>query len=150
MEEALDIQFLLRNTYLFKSLNEDELRVLIGHAKTIELKPNQVILKEGDKGDSMYVILSGEVQIMTSTGEGEQICLAHLEAGHFFGEQAILPNQQENKRNATVMAIQSCKLLQISSADFQAMIQRNTGLITELKKMGEEQARQKLVGLLFR
>jgi NADH dehydrogenase len=71
-------------------------------------EPGDVVFREGDVGDRLYMILSGEAEIVRGSGEGEQV-LARLGAGECFGEMALLSGAT---RNATARA---CSVLEVLS-----------------------------------
>jgi CRP-like cAMP-binding protein len=73
----------------------------------IRYEGGDVIFREGDAGDTMYVILSGEVEI-TQTREGKVVELARLKRGDFFGELALLDDMP---RSANATALHSTRVL---------------------------------------
>ncbi len=77
---------------------------------TVTFKAGQIIFKEGDAGDNMYVIQSGEVEIMLHS--------KHLETageGGIFGEMALIDNQP---RSGAVIAKTDCKVVPINQKQF--------------------------------
>ena len=77
----------------------------------------EVIIAEGDEGDCMYVIQSGRVEAVTSSGEHE-LRVAVLEGGDFFGEMALFDKEV---RSATVRALGEARVLTI---DKRALLKR--------------------------
>jgi len=77
-----------------------------------------VLFKEGQPGDYMYVVQTGEVEIRRSVGELERV-LAILSPGEFFGEMAILNGRP---RSATAVARTDARLLVIEGKTFEAML----------------------------
>ena len=69
----------------------------------------EVIVRQGEMGDCMYVVQSGEVEVVQATGRGEQR-LAVLGAGTFFGEMAVF---QREVRSATVRALGEARALKV-------------------------------------
>jgi CRP/FNR family transcriptional regulator, cyclic AMP receptor protein len=74
-----------------------------------------IILHEGDKTDALYVIASGKVKVVLSTGGGKEVILAILGKSEFFGEMALLDQQP---RSADVVAMEPTQLYAISKGDF--------------------------------
>lgn len=106
---------IIRNIELFKSLSEEAINVILkSKENSIEEYPSrQIILREDEMGDCMYVILEGTVEVMIRGGSGNrEITIATLRAGDFFGEQALLP-EGTGRRNATVRALHPSKLFKI-------------------------------------
>jgi F420-non-reducing hydrogenase small subunit len=80
----------------------------------VQFKSGDVIFRENEPGDMMYIITDGAVEI--SKWEGEHRCvLARLVAGDFFGEMALITSRP---RTATASAIHGAKLLPIKRDDF--------------------------------
>ena len=77
-----------------------------------------VLFEEGQPGDYMYVVQSGEVEIRRQVGETERV-LAVLPAGEFFGEMAILNGRP---RSATAIVRSAARLLVIEGRTFEAML----------------------------
>jgi CRP-like cAMP-binding protein len=72
-------------------------------------KDGEVIVRQGELGDCMYVVQSGEVEVILNTEVGEQR-LAILQAGDFFGEMAVF---EREVRSATVRAKEEVRALKI-------------------------------------
>jgi CRP/FNR family cyclic AMP-dependent transcriptional regulator len=77
-----------------------------------------VLFEEGQPGDNMYVVISGEVEIRRSVGDTERV-LAVLPAGEFFGEMAIL---NARPRSATAVVRVPSRLLVVAGSMFEAML----------------------------
>ncbi|HUV06916.1 MAG TPA: Crp/Fnr family transcriptional regulator [Spirochaetia bacterium] len=83
--------------------------------------PGQIIFKEGETGNQMYIIQEGRVRVSKKIGGREHI-LAVLGKSDFFGEMAIVTNV---KRTATVSAIDDVKVLCFNREGFISMINKN-------------------------
>jgi len=83
------------------------------------LDDGEVIFREGDPGDEMYVIQSGKVRVFGES-QGRETTLCVLSRSDFFGEMALLTSQP---RTATAKAVGEVTLLVISKAQFDALIQ---------------------------
>ncbi len=82
---------LLKASPLFSGFSENHLRILIELAQVQEFAPGEVIVHEGEPGDSFAVLLAGQVQIEKMTPEGYPRPLAMLtDQGDFFGEMAVV------------------------------------------------------------
>jgi NADH dehydrogenase len=81
-------------------------------------EPGQVVFRQGDRGDRLYVVTEGEVEVMrTVPGGGEQF-LRRLGAGECFGEIALV---SDTPRSATVRAVKATNVLAVDREAFQAM-----------------------------
>ncbi|MFZ3216499.1 MAG: FAD-dependent oxidoreductase [Candidatus Acidiferrales bacterium] len=81
------------------------------------LEPGEVVFFQGDLGDNVYVIQSGECDVLRETN-GQQTRIATLRAGDYFGEMAVL---SDVTRNATVRACTPMDVLLVSKHDFGAL-----------------------------
>ena len=84
----------------------------------VDFKAGAVLFEEGARGDFMYVVQSGEVEIRRQVGETQRV-LAVLPAGEFFGEMAILNGRP---RSATAVVRTDARLLVIDGKTFEAML----------------------------
>ena len=87
-------------------------------SKTVNFNKNDVIFKEGDSGNCMYLILGDEnakVSILANYGTNREVCLATLRISDYFGEMALLGH---NVRTATAIATSAVSLEVIEEADF--------------------------------
>jgi CRP-like cAMP-binding protein len=89
-----------------------------------------VLFREGDAGDFMYVVQSGEVEIRRKVGDVERV-LAVLPAGEFFGEMALVNSRP---RSATAVVRRTARLLVIEPRTFEAMIRGRTEIAIRLIK----------------
>ena len=78
---------------MFSRLPAAELKSLVAAAKEMRFGPGQEIFKEGDPGDGVYVVKSGEVVISAAVGSGQRHAFSQVQPGDFFGEMAVLDNQ---------------------------------------------------------
>jgi CRP-like cAMP-binding protein len=83
-----------------------------------EFPAGTVLFEEGQPGRSMYIVVSGEVEIRRQVGDRERV-LALLPAGEFFGEMAILNGRP---RSATAVVRTAARLLVIDGTTFEAML----------------------------
>lgn len=95
----------LSNIVLFKDFkdNIEALEKIEGLFTEMKVKKGEVIIKEGNEGDELYIIKSGAVRILKNTLQNEAYTVVNLNAGQnvFFGEIGLLLN---DKRSATVTA----------------------------------------------
>lgn len=95
-----------------------------------DFEPGTVLFREGDAGEEMYVIQSGEVEISRMIGDQSQT-LAILPAGEFFGEMAIV---NDRPRSATAVVKSRARLLVIDSHTFEAMLRGKTEIAVRMIK----------------
>ncbi|HEU5196883.1 MAG TPA: nitric oxide synthase oxygenase [Methylomirabilota bacterium] len=123
---------------LFASLDRLELARLAEEISVVTAEPGEVLLREGALGDRMYVIESGAVQVYATGFDATDVVLARLEPGQWFGEQALLPGGTEH-RNASVRALEACRLQVISRHALLEALGQHGELIRQLHEVGNEQ-----------
>ncbi|TMB85082.1 MAG: cyclic nucleotide-binding domain-containing protein [Chloroflexi bacterium] len=99
----------LRTAPLFAQLPEADLRRLAEMAEPLSLAPGELLLREGDPGDAMYVVVSGELDVTKRSG-GNEIQLARVGAGTIQGEMSAIEGRP---RSASVRAITQVEVLRI-------------------------------------
>lgn len=90
----------------------------------------EVIVRQGEAGDCMYVVQSGRVQVVQSTGGREQH-LSFLEAGEFFGEMALF---EKELRSASVRTCGEARVLKVDKKTLFRRIQEDPLLAVNLLK----------------
>jgi len=95
-----------------------------------EFRAGEVLFREGESGEEMFVIQSGVVRITKHVG-GEERPLATLGRGEFIGEMAIL---NEKPRTATATVVEDAKLLVIGARTLEMMISNNAEIALRLVK----------------
>jgi CRP-like cAMP-binding protein len=95
-----------------------------------EYEPGDVLFREGESGDVMFVIQSGAVRITKEVG-GEQKALAVLGSGEFVGEMAIL---NAKPRTATATVVEPTRCLVIEARMLESMVARNAEIAIRLIK----------------
>lgn len=101
---------------LFADLSEEEFDQVLARIKSVQVAKEALICKEGEKGDSIYVISHGKVGIYKYTiKEKKEVRLNVLEAGDFFGEFSFFSHQ---RRSASARALTDVTLLEITQEDF--------------------------------
>lgn len=110
---------------LFQGLTEEQIRSLMTLMTLSEIKKDEMITREGEHGDSMFILLKGEVEISKSlvlspfsdeNSVREKALIRLTEKQHaFFGEMALFLKKPE--RTASIRAIQSCLLAVLQKKD---------------------------------
>lgn len=108
---------LLRKIDLFADLSSRELGHVARIAREVVFTAGATIIKEGDYGDSLFIIAGGEVSVMRG---GSRI--GSLGEAEYFGELAVLTGEM---RSATITAVSDCLVLRIEQADFQKILSEN-------------------------
>jgi hypothetical protein len=97
-------------------------------------KAGEVIVQEGDPGDSMFIVSTGEVRA-TIRREGGEIPVATMRDGDFFGEMAVLSGEP---RTATVTAVKSTELLELSREHLSEICSRHPHVEAKIRLAYDE------------
>src|ERR687898_331910 len=108
----------LRHVPLLADLSEEDLEQLYQMAEPVSIPAGQLVLQEGDSGDSLFVVLDGELEVTKRHGR-QEVLLAVYKAGQFFGEMALL---EQAPRSASVRTLRESRLLVISQVAFQTLL----------------------------
>lgn len=104
----------------FSEKTENNIRILKKVCTLLspkEFKAGETIIKEGDMGNTLYILYQGTVQVLRNTPENEQFAVVNLttEQNVFFGEIALIDN---DKRSASVIATTDCNTLILDGKSF--------------------------------
>lgn len=133
-----EILNLILDMRLFRSLTEDELLRIDEWTKIISVKPGELIVKEAEPADYLYVIIEGALEVFTLDSFGKVVILARHGAGRYFGEQALL-NDNNSKRSCYVRSNGVSRLIRVPKEYFRLIIKRDSELEQALKKVGQAQ-----------
>ncbi|EQD32599.1 transcriptional regulator, Crp/Fnr family, partial [mine drainage metagenome] len=90
-----------------------------------------VVIHAGDLPDVLYYIISGSVEVMIEDEEGNEMVLAYLNRGQFFGEMGLF-FQDEATRSAWVRTRNACELAEMTYSRFRQIAAESPGLVFEL------------------
>jgi hypothetical protein len=110
---------------LFEALEPPEREAVIREMELEEFDEGDVIITEGEPGTSMYIVASGEVKVYTRAKAGENIYLAKLGAGDFFGEVSVLTGKP---RTATITVSQPASLLRLDKTKLDGILSSYPGI----------------------
>ena len=110
---------MLRDHPLFQGLTESTIELLAKELRRDRVQPGDLLMQEGDLASHMYVILAGEVEIMTPSPHGN-VCVAILGPGDWLGEMSALEIQP---RSASARALAPSLMLRITATDVRNLLQ---------------------------
>lgn len=132
---AVDIAAFLEGMPLFEGLTAEQVAKIVAICRLADVKAGTAIVREGERGDTMYVLVEGRVEVsrtlslrLATGGIGEsEKSFTQLEAKDrvLFGEMALL---EQSERAATVVALTDCHLLEIRHDDFERLCRQDAGL----------------------
>jgi len=133
-------QNFLQKHPLFSSLDEEEVASLLkGEVSQERTYPQGIaILREGEVGDSLFLIRSGSAQVTLRGTGGPFTQLATLQAGDIFGEMAVL---ERRPRSATVVAMEDCLLLEIAGEAIRKLLEVHPEMQVKLYTIARDRMR---------
>ncbi len=120
----------LRRIPFFSDLPDDVLKAISARLRLKRYRKGEVVCVEGDSGDSMYLIESGQVKVVSGTGEKEKL-FAYLGPGNFFGEMALLLGEP---RSATVKVDIDAELWVLRKADMDKLLKQYPSIAVTISR----------------
>lgn len=115
---------ILARMTLFRALNDREILRLLQVVEVVAFKDQDVVIREGDKGEELYIVLTGSVKVRRA-----DTLLATLGPGDHFGEMALIRSQP---RSATVVSDLDSELMVIRRSDFFEILRNEHQLAVKL------------------
>jgi CRP-like cAMP-binding protein len=115
----------LRTVPLFSQVPGADLRAMADLVRERRQPKGSLILTQGDEGETLFLIQSGQVKVAVVAEDGREVILSVLAAGSFFGEMALIDDEP---RSAHVIAMEDSVLLALRREDFRARLDRSPEL----------------------
>ncbi|ANL29733.1 Na+/H+ antiporter protein [Rhizobium phaseoli] len=128
-QHQLKMQQLIETFPLFSQVGEDAQEELLLLFKAKSAPPGERVIRRGDRGDSMYFISSGAVEVRLASGA------IRLEPGAFFGEMALLSG---GRRTADVIAVDFCQFEVLERRDFNMFMSHHPNLRAIVSEMAQK------------
>jgi signal transduction histidine kinase len=112
----------LRKSPLFQGLSDEELQQLMDMAESVTLRAGETLIKQGELGDSAYVLISGDFEVQKQSGQS-LIKIDVRNPGDVVGEMALL---SRGPRNATLIAKTDGEVLRIPQEAFEKLLLSST------------------------
>ena len=122
----------LATVSLFSHLEEEELQRLANQSRYCSFKFGDVIIREGERDDRLFVLISGKVNVFKSYGTKKEKRLRTLEPPAYFGEIALI---DDLVRTATVVALRDTKTLCLDKLNLEREIERSPTIAKKLLQM---------------
>jgi voltage-gated potassium channel len=133
--EFVDTWNLVAKVPLFRTLDAARIAAVAGVLRARRAERGEPLIRKGDPADSMYFIVSGEVEVDPETGAPK----GRLDAGDFFGEIALIA---ERPRTATIVALTPCRLLVLHKDDFEDFMDSHPELKEAVRAAAERRLRE--------
>ncbi len=126
---------LLKRSFIFSELSEEELAELAGLAARRSFVPGEFVFWEGDAPDSFYIVIEGRVKVLKHSSLGKEFIIAFFGPGEMFGEVAVF---QDRPYPASAQAAADTKVLRIRREDFLSFVaQRPQVVLRVISVLGE-------------
>lgn len=112
----------LRNIQIFEGLAVGELAAIASVTEEVDFPPGEVVIREGEPGETMYLVVKGEVTVIKELPEEEKakdIELDRIGAGDYFGEMALF---EDRPRSATIRTAEDCCFLVLHKREFAEIV----------------------------
>ena len=120
---------LLGRVPVFEALRPEDLVRVADVAVPRSFRGGEVVFREGDDSDTCYVVRTGHARAVREHADGRQIALATFGPGDFFGELAMFDDE---RRSATVEAVDALDVLGIPGVDMRALLTRHPEIAVKL------------------
>lgn len=144
VKRVVDEVFLRRalQSRLAAGLPPEDLQELVQAATLKAYKAEELLFKEGDPGDALYLIRRGSVTVSRQIG-GRDVVLAYVPAGQYVGEMALI---NEMPRSATARAAVATETIRLDGEVFKGLMARRTAIRQEVQEISKERMAQNAMG----
>lgn len=140
-----DIEDIVESSHLFKTLDAAGRQELIVSGYVVEYQEGEILMRQGDTGSVMYLVMQGRISVATDKGAGSSIILAELGRGAWIGEVALLTG---SPRTATVKALEDARVVAFEKHRVMRVIDAYPKVRALLEAMIEGRARDTVEKLI--
>lgn len=112
---------LLKKVLVFEGISDAALESLAALAATRSYPKNTIIVSEGDRSDTLFLILDGRVKVFVSDDGNRELVLSTQGPGEYFGEMIL----DDGPRSASVMTLDPCRMAVVTRESFRNVLARN-------------------------
>ncbi len=124
---------ILKQVALFASLPPNEVKYLAEILHYREFSAGTVFIHEGEIADHFFILLEGQIEVIKALGTANERVLDVDEAGSFIGEMGLI--NPGSRRTASVRARTPARLLEMTRADFEALLHRQPELAYKMARV---------------
>ncbi|MFN2426437.1 MAG: cyclic nucleotide-binding domain-containing protein [Candidatus Binatia bacterium] len=133
-----EIFSVLRPLPVFTPLSDEQIATLVGGAELQVFMKGEALVRQGDRGESLFVIRSGSVRVERSQDGGPATTMATMGPGNFFGEMSLLTGEP---RTASIVAEDETEVVVVRKNDFAPVLTADTGMLAGLSAVLEDRSR---------
>lgn len=116
----------------FNALNEAALDDLLKKLVWLELKRGEVLCKEGEAGDCLYLLLTGRLKALVEAGTSSEREVGEISQGESVGEMSLITGET---RNATILAVRDSTLVKLVKPDFDQLVLQHPEVLLSLSRL---------------
>jgi HEAT repeat protein len=122
----------LKGIEIFEGLSVSELAAVASITEEIDTPEGEVVIEEGSFGETMYLVIHGEVAVMKDMGGENELELARIKAGDYFGEMALF---EDVERSASIRTEQASRFLVLHKQEFNEIVREYPQIALEICKV---------------
>lgn len=119
----------LKESFLFRDLSDEALATVAQKTILRKLKKDDVLMRRGEIGDSLFMVHTGWVKIVTEDSKGDELIINKCGPGETLGEMALL---DKGLRSATVITLTEAEVFELRNNDFQEILDQRPDLAMAL------------------
>jgi small-conductance mechanosensitive channel/CRP-like cAMP-binding protein len=119
----------LKRVGLLAALGQQDLRRLANEGVERVFAAGEPVIRQGDAGNSMFVVMDGRVEVTAQHGDAPPVRLATMDAGDYFGEMSLMTGEP---RVATVTALVETRLLEVAKESFRGILADRPDMVETL------------------
>lgn len=123
---------IIRDIDIFKPFSKKAKNAISQKMRRHWFPPGQIVVRQGDEGDSLFIIVEGALAVWAQTDNGKSVEVARLGAGSFFGEMALLTGEP---RTATIVSITDVSLFEITKEDVYPFMKEQPEIFSTLSEV---------------
>src|SRR5262245_39542709 len=121
----------IRHSNLLGTLADEEVREILAVCRPLHVRRGEVVCRQGERGETMFLIVRGRVSIDVEYGPGSHQPINSLGPGDHFGEMSLL---LDSPRSANVTTVMGTELLELTRPDFERTLATVPGFAVNLSR----------------
>jgi CRP-like cAMP-binding protein len=132
LSQLSEIRRYLASTDLLRDLDEGTFKSLEAELEWVSLDAGEVLMREGEVGDCLFVLLSGRLRVFIERDNGDELAVGEISPGEAVGEMAIIADE---RRSATVRTVRPSTLVRLTRTGFERLEKRHPVLMKHMAKL---------------
>lgn len=132
LSQLSEIRRYLASTDLLRDLDEGTFASLEAELEWVSLDAGEVLMREGEVGNCLFVLLSGRLRVFIQRDNGDESAVGEISPGEAVGEMAIIADE---RRSATVRAVRPSTLVRLTRTGFERLEKRHPDLMKHMARL---------------